>query len=182
MYTNWKVNDIVSIGVKVEDFCGTTEQFLTLGSSDMQLYPTPLNITCNRPNCSYYCLDTRNREVVFYSCMNYHVYGSDVNCANRSVDKYYREIGRVGSNGNGISSFNHQISETDLADYNDAISLGGQYNIVACINDSLAKHDHATNFGSISISPYVPVPPTHYISLNMGFVPPEVMNYFDTYI
>lgn len=182
MYTNWKVNDIISMGVKVEDFCGTVSSFLWMNSYDMQLYPNLINISCNRPNCSYNCLDTRGREVVFYSCMNYHRYTNDVNCSNRSVDKYYRELSRIRSDGRGISSFNHLISLNDLADYNDAVSNGGTYNIVACLNDSESYGAHAVNFGSISVTEYVPVTPTHYISLGMGFVPAELINYFETYI
>lgn len=171
MYSKWQVNDIISIGVKVEDFCGSTSNFLWLHSYDMQLYPTPINIACSRPNCSYDCIDTRGREVVFYSCMNYHSSINDVNCSNRSVGKYYREIGRVASDGRGISSFNHTVSQTDIDDYNDAVNLGGAYNIVACLNDILATGAHAVNFGSIKISPAPPVTAHYaYIEYDISFL------------
>lgn len=184
MYTNWIVNDIVSIGLKVKDFCGVSgNNFLYMGYQDMELYPTTLNILCDRPNCSYYCLDTRNREVVFYSCMDYHSYTNDVNCANRNVGKFYREIGRIMSDGRGIASFNHSVTEQDRADYNDAINLGGVYNIVACMNAAEATAGHAINFGSVSISPAPPVTAHHaYIEYDVSFLPSDFIDFIGSNI
>lgn len=152
MYTNWAIGDIVSIGVSVADFCGYTIQDIYLNSYDMELYPTALNLPCLRSSCAYSCLSTSGRSISFYSCMNYHTAPNDVNCTNRSVDKYYREINRINTDANGRALFNHTVTSQDLADYNDAKSLGGNYNIIACINDPLAANAHAANFGNINVT------------------------------
>lgn len=151
MYTNWNIGDTVSIGLKVEDFCGTTDQYIWQHSYDMERYPTPLNLTCDVPSCSFSCIDTRNREVVFYSCMNYHPITNDSKCSAVIVDKYYREIGRVLTDGEGKAIIKHGVTIQDLLDYQDAIQQIGNYNIIACINDPYATDAHTISYGEITV-------------------------------
>lgn len=150
-YLNWVVGDQVGIGVNVAEFCGITN-FIFIDSYDIEKYPTALNIICPIDGCNTKrCLDTSGRQVNFFSCKNYHSTLNDVNCNNLSYDKYYRQIGSVSTDANGNATFTHVVTSQDLADYNDAISLGGIYNIIACISDSLATNAHAVNFGNITI-------------------------------
>lgn len=156
MYLNWLLGDVVSIGVRVESFCGVGgNQFLYVPGytdcHDMELYPTALNLSCSDQTWGT-CLSNTNRTVVFYSCMNYHTVLNDVNCGvTGNYDKYYRELGRIATDSNGIAAFTHNVSSQDMADYNDAKSNGGVYNIVTCISDTLATTLGSVNFGNITI-------------------------------
>lgn len=153
MYTNWKIGDNVGIGVNVAEFCGFTSQFIFINSYDMELSPTVLSLPCLVSGCNTKtCIDVNGRQVNFFSCMTYSASINDVNCGNVHYTKYYRQLWSTNTDNNGDALFTHVVTAQDLADYNDAIGSGGVYNIVACINDSLATKAHATNFGNITVT------------------------------
>lgn len=215
MYSSWKVGDRIQICTKIEDFCGAITEFLFLRSSDMQKYPDPCSLTCLRPDCAWLCLDPRDREVRFFSCMNYISATNDVNCINKKAEKWYRELGSVRSDFKGSATLLYTVTEQDRLDYLDALANGKTYDIVCCMTDPLATSAHAIVFKGITVEPapkykctgapnyqcvedpngpyssleacqsacLAPPPEaTHYISLSMGFIPAELMDYFDNYI
>lgn len=124
VYQNWTVGDVLQICVKVEDLCGVSEQFLFLGSSDLVKYPDPCNSVCNRPNCAYLCIDTTNRQVRFKSVLNSHSTLNDVNCSNISYDGFYRDLGSVYTNSQGIAVLIYTVTESDRQNYLNAVSMG----------------------------------------------------------
>jgi len=151
VYQNWTVGDVLQICVKVEDLCGVSEQFLFLGSSDLVKYPDPCNSVCNRPNCAYLCIDTTNRQVRFKSVLNSHSTLNDVNCSNISYDGFYRDLGSVYTNSQGIAVLIYTVTESDRQNYLNAVSMGGSYDIVCCMTDSLATNEHSVVFSGITI-------------------------------
>lgn len=151
-YTSWTVGDKVRICVEVVDFCGSWNQFLFLGSKDMQKDPTLCNISCLRPSCTHFCIDTRGREVVFKAVKQYTTKSRDVICGNVVADKVYRELGRVYSDGSGIATLIHTVTEQDRLDYLDA---AGSYDIVACLSTGVGDPGdtgHAAVFKSVTIN------------------------------
>lgn len=180
VYTEWKPGDRIKICAKVEDFYTTISQFLYLDSADIEPATSPCSITCARPNCAYGGINTSNREVVFQSVRGYSATINDVKCSNVRADRLYYELGRAISDSSGIATLFYTVTEQDRLDYEDAKANGKSYDIVLCLTDPLANSAHAITFYSIIIQS-APLP-THYISLSLGFVPPELITYFQTYI
>lgn len=124
----------------------------------MEKYPTVLNILCPITGCNAKnCIDTSGRKVNFFSCKNYHSTSNDVYCNNTTYDKYYRLLGSVYTDSSGDALLTFTVTSDDLTDYNDAIGggvggVGGNFNIVACIDDPLAMNAHAVNFGNIIVT------------------------------
>lgn len=180
-YSDWTVGDVLQICVKVEDFCSVSDQFLYLGSGDMQKYPDACSITCIRPGCAYSCIDTTNRQVRFRSVLNSHSVSNDVNCSNVSSDKVYRDIGSVYTDSQGIATLVYTVTEQDRQDYLDTVSLGGSYDIVCCMTDSLATNAHSVVFTGITVTQ---VSVTHYLDIhvrpNSWYTPQGTADYIVT--
>lgn len=155
-YLNWTVGDVVKICVKVEDFCGAAPQFLYIGSADMQKYGDSCSITCIRPNCAYSCINTSNREVKFRSVLNSHSVINDVNCSNLSYDMFYRDLGSVYTDSQGIAELQYKVTEQDRINYLNAAAQGGSYDIVCCMIDSLATGAHSIVFRGVTITQFCP--------------------------
>ena len=181
MYTAWKVGDRIRMCVKVEDFCGEQYKFLHLYSGDIQKEPDQCNITCrNPPDCTYSCIDTRGREVVFRAAGSYIQSVGDAKCSALNAHKFYPEMGRAVSDPvYGISTLLHTVSEQDRTNYQDAIANDLTYDILCCMNDPLAGA-RAFVFPGITVSPVSE--PTHAVQFKLAFVPPEIADMFDQYI
>lgn len=150
MFTAWIVGNNIVVGVKVEDFCGTISQYLYFGSSDIQKYPDPLNITCIRPSCASSCINTSNRQVIIRSYKNFQPSSSGADCSMFIADKMYRELGRVITDAQGIAILQYTVTEQDRLDYLDAISTGGSYDIAICSEDPQFS-GNAIRFSGITI-------------------------------
>ncbi len=150
-YTNWIVGNRINICVQIEDFCGQTSNRIWLTSSDMQKHPTGCTLTCAQPpNCPWICINTTGREVIFKAVRHYIYTNDDGRCSNVAANYIYRDLGIAISDSTGTAGIQYTVTEQDKLDYEDAIINGQTYDIVCCINDSLA-YGHAEVFTGVTV-------------------------------
>ncbi len=173
MYKDWYVGDKIKICVKVEDACfSPTDKFLFLNYQRTESGDiikgngtSECNIFCERPNCSYKCINTSNREVTFYTVSGYKLGGNGGYCPqfHAFVDnpvnkmKIYHELGKAITNDKGIAILNYTVTKQDVYDYNDAIVNGypPTYSVVCCLSNIAPELVYSYNysFKDITVTP-----------------------------
>ncbi|MDD3813318.1 MAG: hypothetical protein PHZ02_01620 [Desulfocapsaceae bacterium] len=158
----------VRVWVAVSDFCGESNQAIYISDVLFDTMPTPLPAGC---------LDVSGIGVGFRLV----TLSDSGKCSMCSPGKVYSTWGSANTDANGLAYIDHILTNEDQAAYQDAILQGDTLKILACITNSKGQQISAHRCSdTLTILPGVA--PTHYISLSMGFVPPELVNYFQTYI
>lgn len=164
-----KVGQTVRVNVAVWDFCGE------LGNNGLFISDVGID-TIPALDSDVRCLDITGLAIEFRL-----VTSGDTRCKGCNPEIVYSTWGTAYTDSRGYAYIDHTISEDDLAAYQAAISSGASVKVLACITGAKGQQiiSHRCS-ASITITPALP--PTHYISLSMGFVPPELVTYFETYI
>lgn len=174
-YENWRVGDVINICASIDEFCGAYSQFI---------FPKDINVTKSPDVCSLTfghegdCgLHLNNVEFTFKLVK---VTGSaeGKNCAPIQV---YKTIGSARTNSNGACVIVYTITEQDRLDF---INAGGIYKVMACITNA---DGNPTISGDISIvtdniAISVIPEPTHSVTMQMAFVPSELVSMLSDYI
>ncbi len=164
-----EVGQIIRVNIAVWDFCGAS------GNNAIYIYEVGINtIPALDPAVS--CQDITGLAIEFKL-----VTSGDTQCTNCNPEVVYSTWGTAYTDSRGYAYIDHKITENDLAAYQVAISSGASVRVLACITGAKGQQitKHRCSAG-ITIIPALP--PTHYISLSMGFVPPDLITYFETYI
>ena len=159
-----KVGQTVRVYVAVWDFCG---------SIDKILYPKNILFDEIPPQDTITCLDLSGANIFF-----------GLYCSGCTPEKYYSTWGFAYTDAQGIAFIDHIITEEDLAAYQDALTVNRSIQVSAQIQGiPPVGTSYSTKIEySLPITVLPELTPTHYISLSLGFVPPELMTYFETYI
>jgi hypothetical protein len=165
---NILVGQRIKITAAIWDFCGTIEQWLYVNEVGINYYA--------QQDTSIECLNVSGIGVTFKL-----VGAGMAECHDCAPVSLYSILGVATTNSVGIVSIDHVVTDSDLSAYNDAITRGISLRVIACITDSKGQRVLISQC-SDSLTVFQALQPTHYISLSMGFVPPELANYFQKYI
>lgn len=165
---NLTAGQAVRVYAAVEDFCGEVSK--TIYVSDVIFNAVPLL----RPAG---CLDISGIGIGFRLV----TMSGTGECSMCTPGKVYSTWGTAYTNSQGIAYIEHTITDEDLAAYQEALSAGNSLKVLACISGPKGQQVSSNRCSDIlTILPGAA--PTHYISLSMGFVPPELTTYFQIYI
>ena len=163
------VGQRIKITAAVWDFCGTVEQSIYVNEVGINFYAQ------QDPNID--CLNVSGIGVTVKL-----VGGSGSAECNRCTPEItYSIFGVSTTNAVGIVSIDHVVTASDLLAYNDSIERGTDLRVIACITDPRGQQI-LTSKCSDNITVFQALQPTHNISLSMGFVSPQLAEYFQTYI
>ena len=166
---NVKVGQIIRVNIAVWDFCGE------LGTNAIFISDVGID-TIPALDPDVVCQDITGLAIEFKF-----VTAGYTQCKGCDPEVVYSTWGTVYTDSRGYAYIDHTITEADLAAYQAVALSGSDVKVLACITyakgQQIIKHMCSE---SITIIPALP--PTHYISLSMGFVPPELITYFETYI
>lgn len=163
-----KVGQTVRIYAAVWDFCGTTYKTVYISNVAVNTIPELKPAVCQDISG----LDIEFRLVV--------AAGSG-ECNLCAPEKVYGTWGSAYTSAQGLAYIDHTVTEDDLKAYHDAASTGNSVRVLACITGS--KGQQVSSHRCSDLITIVPgVAPTHYISMSMGFMPPELITYFESYI
>lgn len=167
--TNIIVGNRIKISAAVWDFCGTNDQSIYVNEVDINSYAQ------QDPNQE--CQNLSGIGVTFKL-----VGGSgSAECSSCLPVITYSILGVATTNSIGLVSIDHIVTESDLSAYNDSIARGIDLRIIACITDSKGQIISSSKC-SDNVIVFQALIPTHYISMSMGFVPPQLAAYFQKYI
>ena len=152
----------VRVYASVWDFCGSIDQMLYIKEVVFGVIPA-LNPAR--------CLDISGIGILF-----------DLECPGCTPAKVYSTWGSAYTDAQGLAYIDHIITEGDLTSYQDASAAGRLVQVRARITESRGQNYIIASKYSPVITVLPGLAPTHYISLSMGFVPPELAAYFETYI
>jgi hypothetical protein len=166
---NVKVNQIIRVNIAVWRFCGelgTKAIFI----SDVGIDTIPAlddHVSCQ--NITGLAIEFRL------------VTAGDTRCKGCNPEVVYSQWGTAYTDSRGYAYIDHTITPDDLAAYQTAALSGNYVKVLACITG--AKGQQIINHRcSETFTVLAPAAPTHYISLTLGFVPQELVSYFQTYI
>jgi hypothetical protein len=163
------VGQKIKISASVWDFCGT---------SDQSIYVNEVGINFYAQQDPYIaCLNLSGIGVTFKLVG---VSGS-AECDRCTPENIYSILGVASTSSVGLVSIDHIVTASDLSSYNDSIAKHTVFKIIACITDSKGQQI-LKNTCSDNVTVYQALQPTHFISLSMGFVSPQLANYFQKYI
>jgi hypothetical protein len=167
--SNILVGQEILITAAVWDFCSTTQQALFVNEVGIDHYATQ--------DPSIACLNVSGIGVTF---MLVGTSGS-IQCTSCTPAKIYSTLGTVTTNSVGIASISHKVTTNDLNAYTDSVTKGTNLRIIACITAPKGQSVLSSQC-SDNVVVYQALQPTHYINLSLGFVPPQLASYFQTYI
>jgi len=157
----------IRVYASVRDFCGVSP---TIYIKDLVFDAIPLLSPAG-------CLDVSGIGIEFRLVS---LSGSP-ECTYCAPGKVYSSWGTAYTDAEGLAYLDHIISEGDLASYQDASIAGTTVKVLACITYSKGQQVSVSRCSEV-ITVLPGLAPTHYISLSMGFVPPELITYFEGYI
>lgn len=168
---NFKIGDRIRLCASIRDFCSSVSNFYIVNDINCSLG------TCNITSVPFTCLPGNGQTVQFYWVASP---GFDIGDCRSSI--ILKSLGSAVTDTSGISSMQYEITQNDLDLYN-ANNLS--FDLMACIVESPTRSKlrryTTVHTGDNIIIQSTPAP-THYISLSMGFVPLELIGYFETYI
>jgi hypothetical protein len=167
--SNIIVGQKIKISAAVWDFCGTGEHSLYINDVGINYYATPDPYTA--------CLNLSGIGVTFKLVG---VSGS-AECNGCIPQIIYSILGVATTNSVGIVSIDHIVTASDLSAYDDSITKNVSFKVIACITDSKGQTINSSSC-SDNVTVFTALQPTHYISLSMGFVSPQLAAYFQKYI
>lgn len=163
-----KAGDRIRIAASVWDFCSATQQSIFI--HDVQINSP---VTTLPPRCR----DISGIQVVFQLGS----ISSSVECNQCLPAVQYETMGIAVTDSNGVAYIDYTVTENDLASYNAAVASGNSLRVLACITNPKGQTVLNSNCSdTLTILPQVA--PTHYISLSLGFIPIELVTYFQAYI
>lgn len=166
---NLKVTQTIRVNIAVWEFCGAG------GNNALFIHDVGID---TMPALDYpvmECLDITGLAIEFKL-----VTAGDNECTYCNQDVVYSTWGTAYTDSRGYAYIDHKITEADLVAYQVAISSGASVRVLACITGAGGQITRHKCSDIITIIPALP--PTHYISLSLGFVPPELVSFFSTYI
>ncbi|MDP3353384.1 MAG: hypothetical protein Q8S44_06565, partial [Flavobacteriaceae bacterium] len=166
---NLEVGQTIRVNIAVWDFCGEA------GYNAIYISEVGIN-TVPALDSDVRCLDITGLAIAFRL-----VTAGDARCRGCDPEVVYSTWGTAYTDSRGYAYIDHKITEADLAAYQVAVSSGSGVRVLACITGAKGQQiiRHRCS-DSITFTPALP--PTHYISLSLGFVPPELITCFETYI
>jgi hypothetical protein len=159
----------IKISAAVWDFCGTGVHSLYVNEVGINYYAQ------QDPNIA--CLDISGIGVTFKLVG---VSGS-AECNSCTPITVYSILGLATTSSVGLVSIDHVVTASDLSAYNDSITRNITFTVMACITDSKGQII-GTSKCSDNVTVFQALQPTHYISMSMGFVSPQLAAYFQKYI
>jgi hypothetical protein len=159
----------IKVTAAVWDFCGTGVHSLYVNEVGINFYAQ------QDPNIP--CLDISGLGVTFKLVG---VSGS-AECNGCTPITIYSILGVATTNSVGLVEMDHVVTSSDLSAYNDSITRNITFKVMACITDSKGQ-TISTSRCSDNVTVFQALQPTHYISLSMGFVSPQLAEYFQKYI
>jgi hypothetical protein len=166
---NILVGQMIKLTAAVWDFCGEVNQSLYVNEVSINSYPQ------QDPNIN--CLNISEIGVTFKLVG---ISGS-AKCHSCTPEIIYSILGVGTTNSVGIVAIDHEVTGSDLSAYSDSITKGTDLRVIACITDPRGQQI-TTSQCSDKLTVYEALQPTHYISLSMGFVSPQLADYFQKYI
>lgn len=164
-----KVGQIIRVNIAVWDFCG---QF-----GNKSIYVSDVGIdTIPELDPVVSCQDITGLAIEFKL-----VTSDYLSCKNCNPEIVYSTWGAGYTNSQGYAYIDHTITQEDLAAYQAAIAAGKSVKVLACITGAKGQQVLNNNC-SLPLTVLEAAAPTHYVSLSMGFVPPELITYFENYI
>lgn len=168
MVVNVNVGNTIRMNIAVWDFCGEVTTAIYISDVGIDTIPALDPVVS--------CQDITGLEIEFRL-----VTAGNALCKGCNPEVVYSAWGTAYTNSQGYAYIDHKITEEDLAAYQSAVAAGKSVKVLACITG--AKGQQILNHScSTPLTVLTALIPTHYISLSMGFVPAELMVYFETYI
>lgn len=163
-----KIGQTIRIGASVWDFCGNAEQFIHV--QDVQINADP-SVFPQR------CQDISGIEIIFKLAGIV----TATQCRDCVPDVLYSTIGSAYTDDSGRAYIDYVVTEADYVNYQNALASGVLFKALACIKNSKGQKI-GWHGCSDAVTVLSAVAPTHFITLSMGFVPPELVSYFEAYI
>lgn len=129
-YANWKTGDIINICASINEFCGTTNNYIWV--YDINVAQSPNTCTLQFGNQGSCNLHLNNVELTF-KLVGYAGSVQSKSCAPQQV---YKTLGSVRTNSNGVAAIQYTTTDQDRLDYGSATGSGYQYAIMACITNA----------------------------------------------
>lgn len=165
---NVKVGQTIRVNIAVWDFCGQIDNSIFISDVGIDTIPSLDSIVS--------CQDITGLTIEFKL-----VTSEYMSCKNCNPEVTYSIWGTAYTNSQGYAYIDHTITQEDLAAYQAAVASGKSVKVLACITGTKGQQVLNNNC-SLPLTVLMAAAPTHYVSLSLGFVPPELMDIFDTWI
>jgi hypothetical protein len=165
---NVKVNQTIRVNIAVWDFCGQVSNGIYISNVGIDTIPELDTIVS--------CQDITGLAIGFKL-----VTSEYIACKDCTPEVVYATWGTAYTDSLGYAYLDYRITPDDLAAYQLAISAGATVKVLACITGAKGQQV-INNMCSEPLTVLEAAAPTHYVSLSMGFVPLELISYFETYI